>query len=65
MLREIDERASDNLRVTLYWDDVKDTMTVEVEDRVNPNLDCTLTDIPKADAQQAFTHPFTYRRAAA
>lgn len=60
MLREISERTSDNLRVTLYWQDEDNTMTVEVEDWKNADSDLTLTGIPPADAKTAFEHPFGY-----
>lgn len=60
MLRELDERTGDNLRVTLYWDDRDDTLTVEVEDFKNPELEYALSGIPLADAKPAFEHPFGY-----
>jgi hypothetical protein len=59
-LREINERTSDKMRVTLYWQDDDDTMTVEVEDWKDSGNDLTLTGIPKADWKQAFEHPFGY-----
>jgi len=59
-LREINERTSDNLRVTLYWQDEDNTMTVEVEDFKLPDADFTISGIPPADAQVAFEHPFGY-----
>jgi len=61
MLRELDERTADNLRVTLYWDDGNDTLTVEVEDFQNPERDHAFTGIPPADAKLAFEHPFGYQ----
>jgi hypothetical protein len=61
MLRELDERTGDNLRVTLYWDDRDGTLTVEVEDFRNPEREHALTGIPPADARFAFEHPFGYQ----
>ena len=61
-LRELNERMNDNLRVTLYWDAEKDTMTVEVEDHRDRGEDLRLTDIPPADAHKAFMHPFSYSK---
>ena len=55
MLRELDERTGDNLRVTLYWDDRDGTLTVEVEDFRNPEREHALTGIPPADARFAFS----------
>jgi hypothetical protein len=60
MLHELDERTADNLRVTLYWDDRNDTLTVEVEDFKDPEREHALTGIPPADAKLAFEHPFGY-----
>ena len=61
MLHEIDERTSDNLRVTLYWEDADDTLTVEVEDFRDSANDLTLSRVPKGDRKQAFLHPFAYQ----
>lgn len=60
MLRELDERMGDNLRVTLYWDDRDDTLTVEVEDFESPDRAHALIGIPPAEAKLAFEHPFAY-----
>jgi hypothetical protein len=64
MLREIDERTRDNLRVTLYWQDDDDTLVVEVEDFTNPEREHALIGIPPTDARSAFEHPFAYRASA-
>lgn len=64
MLREIDERRSDNIRVTLYWDDEGDTLTVEVEDYRDPGCDITISGVPTADRREAFLHPYAYKRKA-
>jgi hypothetical protein len=61
MLRELDERTGDNLRVTLYWDDRDGTLTVEVEDFRDPGRKHALTGIPPGDARLAFEHPFGYQ----
>jgi hypothetical protein len=47
-------------RVTLYWDDCENTLTVEVEDFTSPARDHALIGIPPADARLAFEHPFAY-----
>ncbi|HUO71183.1 MAG TPA: hypothetical protein VMU39_10425 [Solirubrobacteraceae bacterium] len=61
MLRELDERTADNLRVTLYWQDEDNTLVVGVEDFNNPTGGHALTGIPPTDAKLAFEHPFGYR----
>ena len=43
MLRELNERMADNLRVTLYWDDHDDTVTVAVEDFRSPGASTRLS----------------------
>lgn len=62
MLRELDERTSDNLRVTLYWEDSDNTFTVQTEDFTNPELNRTITGVPTGDRVKAFYHPYTYTR---
>jgi len=61
MLRELDERSGDNLRVTLYWQDDDNTLVVDVEDFNDPERWHALTGIPPADAKLAFDHPFGYQ----
>ena len=66
-IREIDERVSDNIRVTAYYDDLENTLTIEVEDLLGSDLkmDRTITGVPVEDFDEAFNHPFTYQRKAA
>ncbi len=61
MLRELDQRTGENLRVTLYWQDRDNTLIVDVEDFKNPDREHALTGIPPADAKLAFEHPFGYQ----
>ena len=60
MLRELDERTSGNLRITLYWDACDDALIVAVEDFMSPERGHALIGIPPADAKLAFEHPFGY-----
>jgi hypothetical protein len=61
MLRELDQRTCDNLRVTLYWQDEDNTLLVGVDDLNNPAAEHALAGIPPADARFAFEHPFGYQ----
>ncbi len=61
MLRELDQRTGDNLRVTLYWQDDDNTLVVGVEDFKGPGREHALTGILPADAKLAFEHPFGYQ----
>lgn len=60
MLHEIDERHSDGIRVTVYWQDEDDTLTIKVEDERDSAQDRTIVGVPPADHKLAFDHPFTY-----
>ena len=60
MLRELDERTSGNLRITLYWDDGDDALIVAVDDFTGTEPGHALTGISPADAKLAFEHPFGY-----
>lgn len=62
MLHELDERMSDNLRVTPYWQDEDNTLTIEVEDRKRDDSDLVITGIPPVDLKTAFEHPYGYSR---
>lgn len=58
-MREIDNRSSCGITVTLFWDPDADTMSVLVEDgKESPFV---INDIPKSEAMDAYYHPFTYR----
>ncbi len=61
MLRELDQRTGDNLRVTLYWQDGDNTLVVGVEDFKDHGREHAFTGIPPADAKLAFEHPFGYQ----
>lgn len=61
MLHELDERMSDNLRVTLYWQDEDNTLTIEVEDLKRAGNDLTLAGVLPDERKQAFEHPYGYR----
>ena len=65
MLRELDERTGDGLRVTLSWQDDDGTLVVEVEDFKNPERERALTGIPPSEAKLAFEHAFGYRSSVA
>lgn len=60
MLRELTDRTSDDLRVTLYWQDDDDTLTIEVEDFRDSAGDYSIVGIPPADRKTAFEHPLVY-----
>ena len=59
--RELSQRTTANLRVTLYWNEEDDSLVVEVEDFRDENAGLTITGIPANEANLAFLHPFTYR----
>ncbi len=61
MLRELDQRTGNHLRVTLYWQDDDNTLVVGVEDFKEPGRENALTVIPPADERLAFEHPFGYQ----
>jgi hypothetical protein len=56
MLRELDQRATDGLTVTLLWDDVLDTVVVQVDDHGRT----AETTVAGESALDAFQHPFCY-----
>lgn len=58
MLRELDSRQNNNLRVTLMWRADNNTCTVVVYDEDIVVL--TVEEIPGADASYAFAHPYAY-----
>ena len=60
MLREINYRQADNLRVTLLWRPDDNTLVVKVDDDRDPDQTITIDNIPPGDATLAFTHPFGY-----
>jgi len=58
MLRELDQRHSDSLTVTLEWDPDTDDVWVRCEDHRGPEESFTFWVEPR-DARHAFLHPFT------
>ena len=57
MLRELDQRHSDQLTVTLEWDPDTDDVWVRCEDHRTPEDSFTFWVEPR-DARHAFMHPF-------
>jgi hypothetical protein len=56
--REIAQRSSDGLEVSLYWDPRDDSLTVVVHDsREGGRFEIP---VPGAHALDAFEHPFAY-----
>jgi hypothetical protein len=56
--RELAQRESDGIEVTLFWHPTSDTLTVEVFDR-GTDAFFELAVAP-ADALEAFNHPYAY-----
>ena len=57
MLRELDQRHSDQLTVTLEWDPSTDDVWVRCEDHRSPEDSFTFWVEPR-EARHAFLHPF-------
>ena len=57
MLRELDQRHSDQLTVTLEWDPDTDDVRVRCQDHRSPEESFTFWVEPR-DARHAFLHPF-------
>ena len=57
-LRELAYRESDGIEVTLFWDAVRDTLTVSVIDE-KTGVAFTL-DAARDKALDVFNHPFSY-----
>jgi len=60
--RELAIRVADGISVSLFWETVGDTLTLEVFDR-GQELYFEL-DVPRARALDAFHHPYAYLAAA-
>lgn len=56
--RELAQRSADGIEVTLYWDPIRDSVTVEVRDA--SSRDEFEITIPRDRALDAFHHPFAY-----
>lgn len=60
--RELAHRASNGIKVWLYWDKVGDTLSLEVFDaKLDEYFEL---DVPRDRAMDAFRHPFAYLAAA-
>ena len=60
--RELMHRASNGIDVSLFWDEVGDSLTLEVLDDRNDDWFCLA--VPRNRALDAFHHPYAYRAAA-
>ena len=60
MERELDHRNGDGIDVTLLWDDDVDAVLVAVESEHTG--DVLRIAVERADALDAFHHPFAYAR---
>ena len=60
MFRELDQRHSDRLTVTLEWDPATGNVQVLCEDRCSPEASFAYLVDPR-DARLAFLHPFGLR----
>ena len=60
MERELDHRKGDGIDVTLLWDDDVDAVLVAVENEHTG--DVLRIAVERADALDAFHHPFAYSR---
>lgn len=56
MLRGLDQRHNDGLKVTLLWDDLDDTVHVDWVDERNQLSG--IFQVDKDQAKLAFEHPF-------
>jgi hypothetical protein len=60
--RELAHRTSDGIEVSLYWDKVGDTLTLEVYDaKLEEYFEI---EVPRDRALDAFHHPYAYLAAA-
>jgi hypothetical protein len=57
--RELAYRSNHGVSVSLFWDAVGDTLTLEVYDEGNE--DYFELDVPRDRALDAFHHPYLYR----
>jgi hypothetical protein len=60
MLRQLDQRESDGLIITLEWDPDADRLQIRCEDEDMPDLVLLCCPIEPDDARVAFLHPFAY-----
>jgi hypothetical protein len=57
--RELAHRVSNGVSVSLYWDSVGDTLSLEVYDETCDEY--FELDVPRDRALDAFHHPYAYR----
>ena len=57
--RELAQRVTNGISVSLYWDAVGDSLTLEVYDEAND--DYFELAVPRDRALDAFHHPYVYR----
>ena len=55
---ELALRNSDGIEVALLWDGVEDRVLLDVRD--SRTGECFVCDVDRADALDAFRHPFAY-----
>jgi hypothetical protein len=61
--RELAQRVSGDLEITLYWSELDDSTSIDVRQRSSGE---TLAfGVPREDALAAFHHPFTHMAAIA
>jgi hypothetical protein len=60
--RELAFRSSNGIEVSLYWEKVGDTLSLEVYDAKSDEL--FQLDVPRDRALDAFHHPYAYLAAA-
>jgi hypothetical protein len=60
--RELAHRASNGIDVSLFWDEVGDALTLEVDDAKGDEY--FELRVPHDRALDAFHHPYAYRAAA-
>jgi len=60
MLRQLDQRHSDGLTVTLEWDSDTGGVQVRCEDERLPDRPPLRFVVPPPEARTAFLHPFAY-----
>lgn len=58
MLRELDNRNSDGISVSLLWDEDSGETFVEIEDCRNDSV--ATFAVPGDEAREAFEHPYPY-----
>jgi hypothetical protein len=60
MVRQLDQRQSDGLMVTLEWNSDTGGVQVRCEDERSPDQPPLCFAVAPPDARTAFLHPFAY-----